>query len=102
MGILFGEEEKKALEYFDEAAKIALNSTCRRARCGSLIVRNDQIIGIGYNSPPKDEESQRRCSYSKESYNKKVTDKTCCMHAEQRAVIDALINNSEKIEGSRL
>ena len=32
----------------------------------------------------------------------KVTDKTCCIHAEQRAIMDALINNSDKLFGSRL
>jgi len=35
-------------------------------------------------------------------YNKKITDKTCCVHAEQRAIMDALRNNPSKIEGSRL
>ncbi|MCX6738785.1 MAG: hypothetical protein NT098_01875, partial [Candidatus Parcubacteria bacterium] len=29
-------------------------------------------------------------------------DKTCCMHAEWRAMIDALRRNSEKLAGSKL
>lgn len=47
-------------------------------------------------------EDQRQCSCSKDSYHKKVTDKTCCIHAEQRAIMDALRKNPDKIAGSRL
>jgi hypothetical protein len=31
-----------------------------------------------------------------------VTDKTCCVHAEQRAIMDALSSHPDKIKGSRL
>ncbi len=102
MKYLSGNEEKKALEYIEKAAKIALNSTCERAHCGCVIVQNDKIIGSGFNSPPQNNIKQKRCSIFKDSYNKKVTDKTCCVHAEQRAMADALKNNSEELIGSRL
>ena len=102
MRYLSGNEETKALEYIAKAAEIALNSTCERSRCGSLMVQNDEIIGRGFNSPPQNSEEQRRCSYPKASYHAKVTDKTCCVHAEQRAIMDALKNNPDKIAGSRL
>lgn len=102
MKYLSGEEEQQALEYMNKAAQIALQSTCKRARCGSVIVWNNEIIGNGFNSPPADKDNQRRCFCDKNSYHKKVTDKTCCVHAEQRAIMDALRNNSEKIIGSRL
>lgn len=102
MKYLTNNEEKKALEYINQAAKIALNSTCERARCGSVIVQNNKLIGSGFNSPPQNKEEQRRCSCPKDSYHKKVTDKTCCIHAEQRAIMDALRNNPNKVTGSRL
>lgn len=102
MKYLTKNEEKKALKYITQATQIALNSTCERARCGSVIVQNDKIIGSGFNSPPQNKEGQRRCSYSKDSYHKKVTDVTCCVHAEQRAIMNALRNNSDKIVDSRL
>lgn len=102
MRYLSGDEEKKALEYINKATQIALSSTCERSRCGSVIVQDDEIIGSGFNSPPQNKEEQRRCSYSKDSYHKKVTDKTCCVHAEQRAIMSVLRNNSDKIAGSRL
>ena len=102
MRYLYSVEEKKALEYIFEASKIALNATCKRSKCGSIIVKSDEIIGQGFNSPPQNNDDQRRCNYSKNAYHKKVTDKTCCVHAEQRAIMDALITNPDKIAGSRL
>ena len=88
--------------YLDKAVEAALKSTCERAKCGSVIVKDNKIIGTGFNSPPANKESQRRCSFSKESYAKKITDKTCCIHAEQRAIMDALRKNPDKLSGSRL
>jgi len=102
MRYLSGNEEKKAREYIEKAAQIALNSSCERAKCGSIIIKNNEIIGGGFNSPPQNKESQRRCSHSKKAYSKKVTDKTCCIHAEQRAIVDALGNNPNKLIGSIL
>lgn len=95
-------KNQEALKYFEGAVKQAKKSTCERARCGSVIVKDGKIIAKGFNSPPAELESQRRCSNSKDSYHKKVTDKTCCVHAEQRAMIDALKNNSGLIKGADL
>lgn len=102
MRYLSDNEEKKALEYITKSAEVAQNATCTKAKCGSVIVQLDEIIGSGFNSPPQNIEGQRRCSCSKDSYNKKVTDKTCCVHAEQRAIMDALRKNPDKLSGSRL
>ncbi len=103
MRYLSGEDEEEANRYLSEAFKIAYqNSSCLRARCGSIIVNNNEVIGRGFNSPPGDLESQRRCLLPKKDLDSKVTDKTCCVHAEQRAIFDALRNNPEKLYGSRL
>jgi len=102
MRILSGEEEKEALEFIVAATALARKATCNRSRCGSVIVKDGEIIGSGFNSPPGNLESQRRCSYSKLNYDLKVTDKTCCIHAEQRAVMDALAKNHAKLPGSRI
>jgi len=98
----FLKNDKVAEEFLNEAKKVALNSTCLRAKCGAVIVKNNEIIGKGFNSPPKNLENQRRCLINKEEYDKKVTDKTCCVHAEQRAIIDALKKNPEKLNRSKL
>ena len=110
MRYLTGDEERQALECIATATQIAMLSTCQRSRCGTIITNNEFfegieqiiVIGIGYNSPPAELESQRKCSRKKDEYAGKVTDKTCCIHAEQRAIIDALKTNPEYVEGSRL
>ncbi|MDE1827642.1 MAG: hypothetical protein KGH65_00565 [Candidatus Micrarchaeota archaeon] len=96
-------EQIEAEEYMLEAAEAASQASCQRHKCGSVIVGSDgTIIGRGFNSPPANREDQRRCGNEKELYNKRVTDKTCCVHAEQRAIIEALKTNPTKIVGSRL
>ncbi|MEI8252771.1 MAG: hypothetical protein WCG25_03330 [bacterium] len=91
-------EELEECNYFLNITKeIAKQATCLRSKCGSIIVSNKEIIGSGFNSPPANYENQRRCNCEKSKYNLKVTDKTCCIHAEQRAIIETLKNNSNKI-----
>ncbi len=102
MKLLNNTEKDKIFKYIEKSVEIAKKSTCERSKCGSVIVKDDEIIGFGFNSPPFSLEEQKRCSNFKDLYNKKVTDKTCCIHAEQRAIIDALKRNSEKIKGSTL
>jgi deoxycytidylate deaminase len=86
-----------------ECVAIALSATCLRSKCGSIVVASDNtIIGRGYNSPPKESESQRRCTNEKTEYHTKVTDKTCCIHAEQRALLDALRTHPREIQGATL
>lgn len=102
MKYLIGDEEKEAIIFLNKAAEIAKSATCERSKCGSIIVKNNEIIGSVFNSPPHEDESQRRCKNEKSSYHQRVRDKTCCVHAEQRAMMDALRKNPEKIEGARL
>lgn len=103
MKILTGtEEESKAMKYFRKAQEIARRSKCTDSQCGCVIIKNNVVIGSGFNSPPREMETQKRCNISKDSYHNRVTDKTCCIHAEQRAIMDCLQNNSDKIAGSKL
>jgi len=95
-------EEQEALDYIKLAEKVAINSTCLRAKCGCVIVKTGEIIGRGFNSPPAEREDQRKCLIQKDSLDDKVADKTCCIHAEQRAIIDTLRKNPKKIIESRL
>lgn len=100
MKILLTKQAEKALNYFNKAQEIALKSSCLRSRCGCIIVKDNEIIGQGYNSPPKDIilTSCRKDSLPDDF----KSDRTCCVHAEQRAIMDALKNNSKKIIGSSL
>lgn len=90
------------MDYLAETIKMAKQSKCNDARCGSIIINDGVIIGKGFNSPPGNLESQRRCHIKKDHYNKKVSDKSCCVHAEERAIMDALRNNPDKLKGAIL
>lgn len=96
------DEQAEYSHYLHLAAEIAKNSTCDRAHCGSLIVSDSIIIGEGFNGPPGEHHGQKRCTVSKSSYHTKVTDKTCCVHAEQRAILHALQHHPDKIVWSKL
>jgi deoxycytidylate deaminase len=123
MRILEGEEKAVAEKWFEICVQAAKTSTCKRHRCGALIRKNeisyyeeiersrynrvlqdveDHLLSFGFNSPPGNLESQRRCLKRKDRLHPKVTDKTCCVHAEQRAIMDALRINAEALKGSRM
>jgi deoxycytidylate deaminase len=89
--------------FFEEARQVAVQATCTRARCGAVIVAKDgAIIGRGFNAPPNDDESQRMCEVVLDKSIKQNNDKTCCVHAEWNAILDALRHHADKIEGSTL
>ncbi len=123
MRILEGEEKAVAEKWFETCVLAASSSTCKRHRCGAVIRKNeisyyeeiegsrynrvdrdvdDHLLSFGFNSPPGGLESQRRCFERKDILHPKVTDKTCCVHAEQRAIIYALRNNAEALKGATL
>lgn len=90
------------LRYFQAAAKRAALASCSRAKCGTVIVKNGDIIGEGFNGPPFSSISNRTCNKEWDYSKKPKYDKTCCIHAEWRAILDASKKNSGKIVGSRL
>lgn len=105
MKYLENEEKEIADRWMREALKVAEKAMCLKAKCGTVVVKDGKIIGSGYNAPPLDSEENRFCN--KEFLNdinigKPKYDKTCCIHAEWRAIMDALKNNGDKIEGSKL
>ena len=97
-----GQEQKEAEQWMNEAAGEARKALCLRSKCGTVIVRDGVVIGRGYNAPPLDKEEHRTCLDEYRSVDKKNFDRTCCIHAEWRAIIDTLKTNSRKIVGSRL
>lgn len=88
--------------FFEAAAEVATKATCLRAKCGTVIVKDGKIIGTGYNAPPQDDESQRLCSAEMNTSEKPKYDKTCCVHAEWRAILNACKAHPEAVEGARL
>jgi deoxycytidylate deaminase len=87
--------------YFKEASLEAKKSLCPKAKCGSIIVLEDIIIGKGYNSPPNNDITKRKCGVNLIKSLKPRSDRTCCVHAEWRAIIDA-IKKKNNIQGSTL
>jgi deoxycytidylate deaminase len=101
MTILTGGRAEHAYRFLREAAIVAGRSECDDAHCGTVIVQDGEIIGRGFNSPPAGSLT-RRCHVPKIAYHAKVTDKTCCIHAEVRAIQDALRQHPDKLAGSAL
>lgn len=95
-------EEKEAIGWMEKAGEVAGRALCLRAKCGTVIVKAGEVIGSGYNAPPLDDEANRTCLDEYQFSKKPKSDRTCCIHAEWRAIMDALKNNPDKIEGSKL
>lgn len=74
---------------------------CKRGRGGSVVVLDGEIIGRGYNAPPGDSEENRMCHTDYRTSAKPKSDKTCCMHAEWRAIFDAMRKKGD-ISGSSI
>ena len=97
-----GEELDRIRPYFESAAELAMQATCLNAKCGTVIVKGGEVIGQGYNGPAFDDEANRTCNSSYDLTKKPKYDKTCCTHAEWRAILDACKRNADKIDGSTL
>jgi Cytidine and deoxycytidylate deaminase zinc-binding region len=102
MRVLYGTEADQAMSHITYVARLARSAACRRSRCGSVIVSAGRRIGTGVNAPPAGLVSQQRCLRRHELAPGFKSDTTCCIHAEQRAVMDALRNHADRVPGSRL
>jgi deoxycytidylate deaminase len=87
--------------FFEEAGKVATQALCLRDKCGAVIVKNNSIIGAGYNAPPCDDVRFRKCELDLRVSKKPKSDRTCCLHAEWRAILDA-VKKAGDIAGSTL
>lgn len=91
-----------AEQYFEEAQKEAIQALCLRDKCGAVIVKDGVVVGRGYNGPPQDNLETRKCiDEYPEKVRKPKSDRTCCVHAEWRAIINALKHSSD-LKGASL
>ncbi len=97
-----GAELKVIYSYFEAAATVANAATCTNGHCGTVIIKDGKMIGQGYNGPAFDDEANRTCEKSWNLSVKPKFDKTCCTHAEWRAILEACKRNPDKILGSTL
>jgi deoxycytidylate deaminase len=101
MHILEGNEAREARGWFDKCAEVASRSLCRRALCGSIIVKGDELLAEGFNSPPQNKDEYRTCRNEYDIPRGFRHDRTCCIHAEQRAIQNAL-KAGKDLAGSRI
>jgi len=95
--------QKLLAAYLEEAAKQARLSQCQRGHCGAIIVAKDgTIIGRGYNAPPLDDAANAMCHTDYRTSRKPKSDRTCCVHGEWRAIMDALRHAPIKVQGATL
>ncbi|HEX8227462.1 MAG TPA: deaminase [Candidatus Saccharimonadales bacterium] len=97
-----GKDLEVILPFFKAAAELAKVATCHNGKCGTVIVKNGKIIGQGYNGPAFADEANRTCDAQYDVSIKPKYDKTCCTHAEWRAILDACKRNRDDIDGSIL
>jgi len=101
MRILEGQEAGAALIWFNKTAEVASRSLCRRALCGSIIVKDGEVLAEGFNSPPQNKDEYRTCLNEYDIPAGFRHDRTCCIHAEQRAIENARKKGVD-IVGSRI
>lgn len=87
--------------WFGEAAAEARKSLCLSSSCGAVLLgTGGHVIGRGYNAPPGDDLTFRVCGHLGPSVRKPKTDRTCCVHAEWRALREALAQSPAAVPGS--
>lgn len=93
-------------EYFmNKAEKVSLQSTCRR-QVGAVIVKENQILASGYNDAPEGCLPCKElggCMRQRDNIPSGTRQEYCrAVHAEQRAIIQAAINEGISIKGGTL
>lgn len=101
MQYLTGEAEQEAARWMQYAAVVALRAHCQKAKCGTVIVHDGVVIGEGFNAPPLNDPAHSMCAAPRGNGEPKY-DQTCCMHAEWRAILDAVRRNPTRVPGSSL
>lgn len=101
-GIDLRSETAAHLYWSRVAANAAMDSTCLRSRCGAVVVGmgesllppssilfGGRALSLGWNGPPRNDLAYRRCGCTAPSKAHPKADRTCCVHAEIRALFAA-------------
>lgn len=103
LGFRVARSTEPADHWFEEAAKEARKAACFSAKCGTVVVsRRGRVIGRGSNGPPGDGSSRTCLRRDWVHADKPLYDRTCCIHAEWRAINDAMRNHATSLHGSTL
>lgn len=77
------EELEKVRRYMGLAAKVALNSSCKKSQRGAVIIKDGVKVGEGYNKPT----IPTRCCLRVHIHDNSKTELCSAVHAEQLAII---------------
>jgi len=93
-------KEKFIKAYMDTAKRFAELSYARRLHVGTIVVKNDRIISIGYNGMPAgwDNDCEDQI-YADDGFHITLTTKPEVLHAERNA-LDKLARGSEGGDGA--
>ncbi len=100
---LSGAEAMEAMGFIEQAAEVAREQAlCQRSKCGSKVVKDGNVIGSGFNTPPQYDTRFATCSATYDTPKGFIYDRTCCIHAEQIAMDDAKEKHPDLVVGARL
>ncbi len=71
---------------------VAELSPCHRSKCGAIIATGPVIFSSAYNSMPCNVVGECLKDSLPENFK---SDKTCCVHAEQRAIVNMICNGKQ-------
>lgn len=98
MKILEGRDLEKAEKYIEKAVATAKKSICLVSKVGVILVKDGRVIGEAFNGPL--ENACRPCLF--DVIDKGVKMELCfAMHAEERAILDAL-EKGNKVAGATI
>lgn len=97
---LTGDARRDAEAWLARATEVARSGSCLRSRCGAVIVADGVEIGAGYNSLPGD--CVPTVCFKDQLPDGFRSDRTCCIHAEARAIFDAVRRHGGQVDGATL
>lgn len=97
--VLRGEAATVATTFLEAAASEAVKASCLRSLCGAVVVVDGRIVGGGHNSLPGG--AKPVVCLKEEGLLSPLfkSDRTCCVHAEVRAITNAM-KNGEDLTGA--
>ncbi|MEK6970312.1 MAG: hypothetical protein AABW68_01300 [archaeon] len=100
MRVLVGDEKRVAEGFMHVALSACGDSLCLSSQSGCVIVSKGIVIGTGSNSPPGNVPIERCVKDEWPAYFR--SDRSCCVHAEERAILDAVRHHPDEVRGSTL
>ncbi|MDD5418106.1 MAG: hypothetical protein PHW96_04455 [Candidatus Nanoarchaeia archaeon] len=104
MKILSGEEKEKADYFIKEAVNFALCEDnvpkCKKSLRGVVIVKDDKIIGEGWNKPTLEELTCEPICAREKVHSNADYENCSAIHAEQMAILDVM--NKGDLKGAVL